>query len=188
MTSLHLLVTALVRLLGLHFVIRAVESAASPLFSIIMQLSTIPDDTQTPFPNPWVMFLPMVGFYVILAAVIFFAAPRISRMIVGSHSGENAEVPWQDTLIFCTGGLIVAWAFVRLTDTVYRIVASAEGTDGQYAMDNAMMVYLFMTAALLGGGFLLIAKFHRVSAWLATRRAGSEQNATGQPATSPESR
>src|SRR5690606_19014764 len=93
MTSLHLLVTALVRLLGLHFVIRAIESAASPFFSMIMQLSTIPDDVQTSFPNPWLMFLPMVGFYAILATVIFFAAPRISRMIVGSGSDENAEVP-----------------------------------------------------------------------------------------------
>lgn len=179
MTSLHLLVTALVRLLGLHFVIRAIESAASPFFSMIMQLSTIPDDVQTSFPNPWLMFLPMVGFYAILATVIFFAAPRISRMIVGSGSDENAEVPWHDTLIFCTGGLIVAWAFVRLTDTMYRIVASAEGTDGRYAMDNAMMIYLFMTAVLLGGGFILIAKFHRVSAWLGARRGRSESGRSG---------
>jgi len=171
MTSLHLLVTALIRLLGLHFIVRALESAAAPLFAMTMQLSAIPGDPETPFPNPWMIFLPMVGFYVILAAVIFFTAPKISQIIVGSKTGADAEVPWQDTLIFCTGGLIVAWAFVRLTDTVYRLVASAENSDGRYAMDNAMMIYLFMTAVLLGGGFLLIAKFHRISAWLAARRA-----------------
>lgn len=64
-----------------------------------------------------------------------------------------------------------SWAFVLFTDTVYRLVASAENSDGRYAMDNAMMIYLFMTAVLPVGGFLLTAKFHRVSAWLAARRA-----------------
>ncbi len=170
MTPLHLLVTALVRLLALHFFVKSVESAASPLFSMIMQWSAIPNDPELQLPNPWMIFLPMVAFYVVLAGVIFFTAPKISRLIIGSDSHRDAEVPWHETLIFCTGGLIVAWAFVRITDTVYRLLASAGRNDGQYNLDNAMMIYLFLTAALLGGGVLLIAKFHRVSKWLAGRR------------------
>lgn len=171
MTPLHLLVTALVRMLGLYYIVKAVESAAGPFFSMMLQLSVTPDDSEIPLANPWMMFLPMVAFYVILAAAIFVAAPKISRMMIGKDSGRDTEVPWCETLIFCTGVLIVAWAFVRITDTVYHLVASAARNDGRDPFDNAMMVFLFLTAALLGGGILLIAKFHRVSAWLGKRGA-----------------
>ena len=170
MTPLHLLITALVRLLGLYFVVKSVESAAGPLFAMLMQISVLPDDPEVPLPNPWIVFLPMVAFYVLLAGVIFLFAPKISRMIIGRDSGSEAEVPWHETLIFCTGALIIAWAFVRSKDTVYRVVASAARSDGQYSFDNAMMIYLFLTAVLLGGGIVLVARFHRVSAWLSERR------------------
>ncbi len=192
MTPLVSLVTALVRLLGLYFVVRALDDAATPFFTMIMQASMMPNDPDFQFPNPWMMFLPMVAFYVVLAAVIFFTAPKIARLMIGAEvngkADAKADVPWHETLLFCTGGLIIAWAFIRLTDTVYGLVVSATNNNGQYSMDDAMMIYLFMTAVLLGAGFLLIAKFHRISAWITARRTNSEQNGGGQPATRPESK
>ncbi len=189
MTPLHLLITALVRLLGLYFVMSALDNAAAPLFSMIMQVSMMmANDPESQFPNPWMMFLPMVAFYIVVAAVIFFTAPRIARLMIGAEVNREAEVPWHETLLFCTGGLIIAWAFVRLTDTVYGLVVSAPRNGGQYSMNNAMIFYLFMTAVLLGAGFLLIAKFHRISAWITARRTNNEQGGGGQPATRPESK
>jgi hypothetical protein len=186
MTPLQLLITALVRMLGLYFVMRALDNAAAPLFSMIMQASMVPNASGFQFPNPWIMFLPMVAFYIVVAAVIFFTAPRIARLMIGADDDREAEVPWHETLLVCTGGLIIAWAFVRLTDTVYGLGVSATRNGGQYSMDNAMMIYLFMTAVLLFAGFLLIAKFHRISAWITARRINSEQDGGGQPATRPE--
>jgi hypothetical protein len=66
--------------------------------------------------------------------------------------------------------LILSWAFVRITDTVYQLAVSASENGGQYSFDNAMLIYLFMTAVLLGAGFLLVAKFHRIGCWMAGRR------------------
>jgi hypothetical protein len=148
----------------------------------------MPNTPEFPLPNPWLMFLPMVAFYIVVAAAMFFTAPRIARLMIGAEVNREAEVPWHETLLFCTGGLIIAWAFVRLTDTVYGLVASANRNDGRYSMDNAIMIYLFMTAVLLVAGFLLIAKLHRISAWITARRTNSEQDGGGQPATRSESR
>jgi hypothetical protein len=181
MTPLHSLITTLVRLLGLYFSLRALDSAAEPLFTMLMQLSMTPDDPALKLPNPWLIFLPMVAFYIVLAAVIFFTAPRIARLMIGAEAPQRTEVPWHETLLFSTGALIVAWAFVRLTDTAYRLVAAATNNHGRYSMDSAMMVYVFMTGILLGAGVLLIARFHRISAWITARRSSTAQAGARQP-------
>ncbi len=175
MTPLHSLVTALVRLLGLYYVVRALDNAAAPLFTMIMRVSMMPEDPEFQVPNPWMTFLPMVAFYLVLAAAIFFTAPKIARLMIGAEVDRKAGVPWHETLLICTGGLIVAWAFVRLTDTVYRMMVSATHNGGRYSMDDAMMIFLFLTAVLLGAGVLLIAKFLRISAWITARRSNREQ-------------
>jgi len=179
MTSLYALVTALVRLLGLFFFVKALESAVSPLFYIISMQVAMPPDTGFQAPNPWGLFLPMVAIYLVLTAGIFFAAPRIARIVIPRETSDTAEVHWHETLLFCTGVLILSWAFVRITDTVYNLVRSSANNDGQYSLDDAMLVYLFMTALLVGGGFLLIAKYHRIGKWMATRRAKAATQDTG---------
>ena len=176
MTPLHSLITVLVRLLGLYYVVRVLDNAAAPFFTLIVQASLTREASGFQLPNPWIMFLPMVAFYTVVAAVIFLTAPRIARLMIGSEVDRDSEVPLHETLLFCTGALIVSWAFIRLTDTVYGLVVSATKKDGHYPMDNAMMIYLFMTVALLGTGFLLIAKFHRISAWITARRTNSKHD------------
>jgi hypothetical protein len=183
MTPLHSLVTALVRLLGLYFAVRALDNAAAPFFTMIMQVSVVPEDAEFKLPNPWMMFLPMAAFYLGLAAAIFVMAPKIARRMIGTEVDQEAEVPWHETLLVCTGALIMAWAFVRLTETLYSVVASATHSNGQHSMDNATMVFIFMTAVLFGAGSILVAKFHRVSAWITARRTTSARGADEQSAT-----
>ena len=186
MTPLHLLITALVRLLGLYFVIRAMDNAAVPFFSLMMQASMLPNIPEYQLPNPWTMFLPMVGFYIGLSALLFFAAPRIARVMIGSTAEVKVEVHWHETLLFSTGALIVAWAFVRLTDTAYSLVASAASNDGRYSIDDAMMTFIFLTVILLLAGALLIVRLHKISRWIAKGQTPTDQQTgAGQPATRP---
>lgn len=174
MTPLHSLITALIRLLGLYYIFNAVDNAAAPLFALITQISLMPADAEMQFPNPWVYFLPAVAYYIVLAALLFFLAPKLARWMIGREANEEAKVPWNETLLFCTGAMILSWAFVRLTNAVHSMITNADRTDGHYTLNNAQSVYLFMTAILLAAGVLLIAKFHRISAWIAARRASGD--------------
>jgi len=173
MTPLHALTTTLIRLLGLFFVMKSLDNAAAPFFMIAAQAAYIPAESGLQVPNPWVMFLPLVGFYLVLAAIIFFTAPKIARLIIPVNSvKDNAinEVHWHDTLLLCTGTLIISWAFIRATDTIYELVTFSIANDGKYSITNATVIYIFMTIILFGVGFLLIAKFHRISGWMVDRR------------------
>ena len=170
MTSLHALITALIRLLGIFFIIRALDNAAAPFFMISAQAAFIPEGSGIQTPNPWLIFLPVVGFYIILALLVFFTAPRVAKIIIPSYANETSETHWHDTLLLCMGIFIMSWSFVRMTDKIYDIISFSIDNDGRYFINNAMIIYLFMSIIVFGSGFLLVAKFHRISNWMTGRR------------------
>ena len=175
MTHLHSLITALLRLLSIYFGMSAFDNAVSAFFTMVMIRSTTPDFPGMELPDPWAMFLPMVGFHIVVALIIFFAAPKLARVVLGSNVDQEAKVPWHETLLFCMGALIISWAFVRFTDTIYNLMDFAAKSEEPFKMDTATMTLLLMTAILFGVGCVIISKFHRISAWMASRRNVSEQ-------------
>lgn len=170
MTSLHALITALVRLLGLFYAIRAFDEVFASLFWMF---------TMPKLESPGVSYNPLfltgasILIYGGICIGLFFLAPRLARLMIGvEEKNEAVEVPWHETLILLAGALVSGWAFVRITDTTYTILQSAATNAGEYQIDTPMLVYLFMSALLLAAGLLLIAKFHRISRWMDERRQG----------------
>jgi hypothetical protein len=186
MTPLLPLITAIIRLLGLYFMLRAFDSAAQPLFYMVSMQATF--EAQGLSYNSWTLFITMAVFYVGLALLIFFLAPRIARLIVGSGDYSEVSVPWNETLIFVSGAAIASFAIVRATETITRCLKTWPDGRHEFAPGEADLISLLITMLILGGGGLLMAKFHRIAKWMAKRRTNSEQDSCGQPATRPESK
>ena len=172
MTSLHALITALVRLLGLFYAVRAFDQTFSSLFWMF----SVQQTASSEFPisqHPLFLSLSTIIIYGGICVGLFFLAPKLSNLMIGAgRKSEELMVPWHETLVLTTGILISGWAFVRVTETTYTILQNATTNGGVYQTDLPMLVFLFMTAILLASGILLIAKFHRISQWMEARREG----------------
>jgi len=173
------LITALIRLMGLWFFIMMLDGLAAPLFSLIVQEAYMPLDMADAMPNPVGVFIPLAAFYLAIAVALFFLAPRLARIMVPTGEASGPPIAQSEALLFCTGLLIAAWAFARVTDTIYDLMLSAAVNDGPPQLDEATLLFIFLTAGLLGAGLLIVFKFHKIAGWMAARRNAANKDKGG---------
>ena len=171
MTSLHALITALVRLLGLFYAIRTFDHAFSTLYWTAVQQTETADVPIAQ--SPMLLLILMILIYGGLSLAIFLLAPKLARLMIGpGDEGEKAEVSLQETLIFSIGVLLSSWAFVRVSDSVHGMFLGAQTSGGIYGFGPAMTVNLLPSFVLFAAGLLLVSKFNRISHWMQARRNG----------------
>lgn len=170
------LITGLIRLLGIYYLVSAMDNAAVPISLYTFQTALVDDELALQLPNAMPLFLGMAAFYVALTLVLFFAAPWLARKLTGERESDAAQVPMAEATIIAMALFIGAWALVRITDEIRILMERASlGTDGEAPFDPATAIHIFLTAGLLGAAVLIVAKFPNLVRWMERRNEAANR-------------
>ena len=167
--------TGLIRVFALYFVLRAIDSAAGPIYTVILQYSVMPPEMADKFPRVWAMFLPFILIYLGIGVGAWFAAPFICPRTDSFPVEEGAGITWNESLIFCMGMALICWAVFRLVDLLvpFYFVLTA---DGSRQFSNKDMIQGLIAIVGLGSGFLLCGRFHSMHSWMIRRKQNASQD------------
>lgn len=135
------------------------------MFLVYLQTSVLPRDSALSSVSPLLYVLPTVFLCLGVAISVWFLAPHLAKVALPEVTAAKGEpLPFNDTMIFCVGLVLMAWAIGRVANWV----------SGYFVRDGVLdangMVYLGMTAMIFVFGAVLLGKFHRISEWMRVRR------------------
>ena len=167
------LVTAVLRVSAVYYLVLAFEALVVPLTKTLLALLTT-IDLEAPL---WTQVVPLTMFYLLLAFLIYLAAPFLSGVCLRESQADgtksDGETEMDGALVFCTGILLMAWGFTRATNAVFYLL-----TPGMGAALCRNLVFLFLNLALCLCGALVAIRASRSR----TRMAG-KPNTEGQEPT-----
>ncbi len=157
MTSLHTLLTALIRLIGIYHVFKVVDTT-------LAWLTFYQDSSNMKF-----MGLIYVLIQLLLAIFIFLIAPKIAQLLVGEKEGAK-NVNLNIAVIFCTGVVIIAWGVSKISDLlnqiIYRSSTNPDGSTGEIGFDLSISdsLYILTCSIMILGGAYVIIKCDKIGA------------------------
>ncbi|HSI64652.1 MAG TPA: hypothetical protein VLE43_16105 [Candidatus Saccharimonadia bacterium] len=165
------------RLIAIYFAVRSLDGIGAMLMSFQFQTSMDMAGDTYKFPSPWRLFATIVGFYVVLTLVIWFLAPFICRLALGSglkHQeaepvGADEKLAWGEIMIFLAGILMTAWGLSRLAEMLTPILQNGS-MRVQSDLQVAHGLSLIASAVLTGLGGLLALRFPSVYRWCVRRK------------------
>ncbi|MFO1441024.1 MAG: hypothetical protein U1F81_22085 [Verrucomicrobiaceae bacterium] len=167
MNSSRQTLIGLTRLLALLFAMRGLDSLCTSALVYALRRSSLAisaPQTVDLLPTTDAFYMPLFAVYVVIAIVVWFAAPTISTYALSgsvaepSADGVAASGPF---LIFGTALLIVGYSLERLVDmahTVYR-----EHTELN------VIPYLVLFGLMLLTGIFLITRLGLVYQWIVSK-------------------
>lgn len=163
----------LTRLIAVYFAMRSLDQLAGALLSYAIQASSILNqETDIKMPSVWVLLLPSMMFYLLLVVAVWFGAPSICKLAVGSgmENEENGtpDVCWNHVMIFLVGVLLVGWGLARGADFAVPII-QATFFKKTHELTTADAIVLFTTAGFIGFGVILMARFPGIYRWMQRR-------------------
>jgi hypothetical protein len=159
------------RLIAVYFGLRSLDGIGQAMM-YSMQTAMTPDAAND-MPSVWVLYIPILCFYLALVAAVWFVAPLICRVVVTSQPEEvqdsTSEVTWNEVMIFLTGCLFMGWGLTQLADDLTPIL-SAKAQKLRFEVELVDQIGFFTTALLMGFGGLMMARFPSLYRWIQRRR------------------
>lgn len=145
------LVQALLRLIGVFSILRAVDTAGAVIttFNLYSGSSNVT--------VPYVPMLISLFLQLIISVLLFMAAPKLARVIVGRDKELHRDCTMDAALIISTAMVIAAWGLVRLSDYVYQILLEYKQS-GSVHLSNQDTYFLLVNLGLILAAFLMVKK------------------------------
>ena len=160
------------RLIAIYFGLRSLDSIGGTVMYYAIQKSAAPELVRGS-PSVWTFFLPVLALYFALVILVWFAAPFICRLAVGSPAAAQPETgqepSWNEVMIFLVGTLFVGWGLTRLADALVPILQS-QVRNLHHELNYADELQFFMTTALMGLGGVMMARFPSIYRWMQRKK------------------
>lgn len=160
------------RLIAVYFALRCFDTVANAMMTYAIFYSS-QSEIAGSLPT-WSIFAISVAFYLAMAIGVWVAAPRICALATNAGAPPpekpEAEVAWNEVMIFLTGVLIVGWGMAWLAESLVPFFQSLQqGKREDLPVRDS--VKFFVNSVLIGFGIVLMAKFHRIYAWMKKRKS-----------------
>lgn len=159
---MRLLVQSLIRIFGIFYCVKAIDSSAVSIYSYILQRTQLPSDLVEQMPHPLTLLIPTILIYLIIAFGLFLSAPLLSRMIIPHTDSEEMKCGSLDLAIITSSAMLIAgWVFIRIIDEVYGLI-SIYIQDEEVTINDATSFYMLTNLVLLLACFLAIKKMPKI--------------------------
>lgn len=161
------------RLVAVYFALRCLDTVVGTAMTYGMFYSSTPQ-FGAGMPDMRAVFAISIVFYLAMAIGVWIAAPRICSLAINAGAPppekSEAEVPWNEVMIFLAGVLIVGWGIAWLAESLVPFFQSIQqGKHEELPVRDS--VKFFVNSILIGFGIVLMAKFHRIYAWMKLRKS-----------------
>lgn len=163
---MRLLVQSLIRIFGIFYCVKAIDSSAGSIYSYIIQKSFMSQDVAGQMPNPLAILLPTMFLYLMIAVGLFLAAPVLSRLIVPEDSAKDMKCDSLDLAVITSASLLIsAWVFIRIIDYAYPLIERYSG-DEVFHISDSDIFYIISNLVILLATFLMIKRMPMILNWL----------------------
>ncbi|GAA5495875.1 hypothetical protein Rhal01_02056 [Rubritalea halochordaticola] len=151
------LIQALLRLLGVYFILRSINSVIT--FISILGLNYDPSESGSKFIAISVTTTAIAILLQLIVAVgLILIAPKLARMIVG----RDKEIPSSPSLdlavVVSSAMLIAAWSIIRMVDYIYQILLAIKHNEEPSPLTEEDTYHIIVNIALFLTAVFLIKK------------------------------
>jgi len=160
----------LTRLISIYYCIRAIDQLFGAIMNYQMMKSMVYDNDMD-MPSSLMIYIPGLLVYVVIAIVIWFAAPQICRIAIPPAPNDELvkeqQTCWNEVMIFLVGTLFVGIGITRLSSIIVMLYASRDraGELG-YEFGFADKTSIVTTVLLIGFGVIFMKKFPSIHRWI----------------------
>ena len=170
------LVQALLRILGIFYCIKSVDTIAGGVYALVLHKSMMSAELSEGCPNPWALLLPLIFLYLLIAFGLFLAAPTLSRLIVPKSKDKGLDCGSLDLAVVVSSAMLISvWAFLRLVDYVTQFV-DVYVSEGEVSVPESGVFFIICNLIVMLTGFLMIKKMPKLLKWLKTSKTAQPKD------------